>query len=267
MTINKKKIFPFGIIMISLLAMLYISLPYIKSKRSQIAYKLELKGDLSSDKKQALLFFKKAEIIRSNESTNVKIGRIYDDFGYYVEADKYFEKTDPENPEILRHYFKKGDLFSIETFLSTSGKPDTLKFYRALLTSIDKPTESLVLLNSLNEDEAIDLKSQIEKVIRNPDQYYTSTAIAQYLYNNGYKNFSKIKLVEISKDNKQATVLLGDIYYQEGLYNKSAIAYLQSIKLDPYDIGLRKSVEILFQDKKIDQRSDLDFNELYIRKK
>jgi len=235
-----------GVIVLFLGVLFYISQPYIKNWRSQYSSKLESTADLNPDKQKALLQYREADFLSDHESLSLKIGKLYDDTGKPELAEKYFSKVKSENylNDLTEHYLKNGNIEKAKSIVQKSND----EYYNTLILFINDPKEAAQKNKDTQDSKTKELKQYIETFINNPQKEYNDTAIALYLYKNGYTNLALQKLEPyLNKDYKDAFVLIGDIYYKNGLYNISATAYEKSIALDKYDLEAYKKLGEVYQ--------------------
>lgn len=217
----------------------YLSLPYINNWRQQYSYKLELLGDEGSEKK--LVFYRKAEFIYPRESLYLKIGELYDESGRLELAERYFNKIKSEDItlELVNHYLKAGNTDKARSLLASVPHSDDYLYYHTLILALDNPPKALETIPETTDQRLMNFKTYLASIVGNTNTKYVDTAIALYLYNNGYDNLALNKL-ESHKDSnyKDAHILMGDIYTSQNLYINAATAYESARIRDSYDINI-----------------------------
>lgn len=235
-----------GIIVLFVGILFYISFPYTKWLLSQYSLKLESLADANPNRQEALLRYLEANLLDKREHLSLKIGKIYDDAGKSELAEKYFAdvRSDKYLDELTVHYLKTGDLEKAKAIVQKTND----QYYNALLTFIYNPAEAMKKVENTNNEHTKELKEYIQTIKDNPQPEYTDTAIALYLYNNGYNKLALIKL-EPYKDSsyKDAIDLLGDIYFSQYQYKEASDAYEKSIALDSYNIEIYKKLSSAYE--------------------
>ncbi len=236
---------------------IYLLLPYINNWRSQYSYKLELLGDNHPD--EALSFYRKAELIHPSESLSLKIGTLYGNSDKLDLAERYFNKIKSENItlELANHYLKAGSTDKARSLLRDVPYSDDYIYYNALILALDSPQRALETIPETTDKKLLAIQTLLNSLLDNINIEYTDTAIALYLYNNGYINLALSKL-ESHNDStyRDLHLLLGDIYSSLGLYIKAAIAYENARTIDPYNIHTYS--ELISTYKKLGDQDKID---------
>lgn len=235
-----------GIIVLFFGILFYITLPYTNNWRSQYSLYLETKADSNPDKQKALLQYLEADLLSDSELLSLKIGQLYDDAGKLELAEKYFTKVKSSKylNDLTEHYLKAGDIEKAKTII----KKTKDEYYTALTTFITDPKEAQKNIQDLKGEKSKILNEYIETFMSNPQTEYTDTAIALYLYNNGYNKLALDKLEHYNDSNyKDAVDLLGDIYFSQSQYKEASDAFEKSIALDSYDVEIYKKLLSVYE--------------------
>jgi len=229
--------------------LLYVFLPYINNWRSQYSYSLELIGD-QENPQNALIKYREAEFIYSHESTELKIGKIYDNTNRFDLANRYFSKIRSKKymGEIADHFFREGDIEKIRSFLIKNTQFRGYIYYKNLLSVLDNPKNSLDLTFDTKDEKSQLLVSILSSANKRDDDLYIKTAVATYLYNVGYTSLALQEIGDYDIDQKEALILLGDIYKSLDNNEKSIQSYKKAISLDKYDINIYKKLLNIYED-------------------
>lgn len=256
MTLKKKIIITSFLLGFVILA--YLAIPYTKELRSQYSSIFESRGDeLTKDSTPAALSqYSKANLIRSTDSLNLKIGEIYLNNNQILIAERHFDKiaSSVEKSKVSDLYLKKGAVDKALTYLDKNLANDDILYMSNIISLLNNGE----LADCLRKTKCQTLVDKINKVKKNKSEEYRNIALAELLSKEDYQLLA-IKKLEAIKYNEYRDywLLLGKLYLKEDLYKKAAIALNKAIAIDPHYIEAYKLAILAEENSKDNQKAEL----------
>lgn len=231
---TKKIVFIIISVMILIVGSLWFT-PYIKNLRQHYSYIYEARGDQSEkDNQKALSNYIFAKYLYPNDSIRYKIGLIYLSKDNKSVAEREFQpiKQNDIRLKVSSDYLRISDIENANEFLQTLPATDEVLYNKSLISLFQSDSYGEC---SAGFEKCNKLRNNSKLLLENSNVSYKNTAIAELLYKEGFEDLALKKLeAQEYKDYRDYYYLLGRIYLEKRLYNKSAVALENTIHIDPH---------------------------------
>jgi len=185
--------------------------------------------------RKSLFLFTLSNSLSDNDRANFGIGKLYLNSELYEKAEAKFRSI--KNPvlsgEALYYYLKMGEAAKATYLVDKKTATNDNLYYHLIYSAYSDINPSKCLM----EDRCLFAEKELRAILNNKNGNNKNTAIAEFLYNEKFEALALKKLEEKEFFGyRDYYILLGKLYAEKGLYEKSAVAFNKSIELDPYNI-------------------------------
>lgn len=247
--------------LILLLAGFSIS-PYSESLRKQYSSIFETSADnlWENSEQKAMNRYIVAKYLYPSESLRFKVGSVYLSHSNDNAAEREFDGIQDAKikSNIAEKYLKLGSVDKASRYLVMNSAVDDMLYIEQVIHISTKDTIKTGVKCTEKDSRCSLLVSKMQAKNLNNSVIYNKVALADILNNEGFPKVALQKIESVEDNNyRDLYNIKGVIYYNNELYDKSAVALNKSIELDPFDIETYRLLASVYDTLKDKENSEL----------